>query len=231
MWHDLLFALRTSRRQPMITLVVVMTLALGIGATSALFSVLNAVLLRDLPYTDSSQLYLMRTVTTDGQPTGEVTPREARPLYDNDKHPTVETAAIAWDQEAQIIGADGRAHITTRYGVTDRFFDVFKPRMALGRTFSRGEKLGVVVIAYSTWRDLFGSDPNIIGKTVRLDPIPCQVIGVAPEGFEFPGRAGYWYMMQLPTAYDRIRGYEAYLFGLWRSRCWNTSSVTSGLQL
>jgi len=211
MWQDLRFAFRTLRRQPLITLVVVMTLALGIGATTALFSVVNAVLLRDLPYTDSSQLYLMRTVTPDGQPVGPVTPREARPLYESDTHPTVETAAVAWDQEAQIIGGDGRAHITTRYGVTDRFFDVFRPRMALGRAFGRGERSGVVVIAYSTWRDLFGSDPNIIGKTVRLDPIPCRVIGVAPEGFEFPERAGYWYLMQLGTNFDRIRGYEAYV--------------------
>jgi predicted permease len=68
-----------------------------------------------------------------------------------------------------------------------------------------------VVISYSTWRDLFGSDPNILGRTVQLDPIPCRVVGVAQEGFEFPGSAGYWYLMQLGTGFDAIRGYEAYL--------------------
>jgi len=211
MWNDLWFACRAFRRQPAITAVIVLTLALGIGANTALFSVVNAVLLRDLPYPDPGQLYMMWTVTADGLPTGQVTPREARPLYDRDDHPTVEATAIAWDQEAQIVGADGRAHLTTRYGVTDRFFEVFKPRMKLGRGFERGETPGVVVISYSTWRDLFGSDPNIIGRTVQLDPIPCRVVGVAPEGFEFPESAGYWYLMQLQTNFDAIRGYEAYL--------------------
>src|SRR5262245_33074813 len=211
MWNDLRFALRAFRRQPAISAVVVLTLALGIGANTALFSVVNAVLLRDLPYPDPGQLYMMWTVTADGLPTGQITPREARPLYDRNEHPTVEATAIAWDQEAQIVAADGRAHLTTRYGVTDRFFEVFKPRMTLGRAFERGEKPGVVVISHATWRDLFGSDPNIIGRTVQLDPIPCQVVGVAPEGFEFPESAGYWYLMQLGTGFDAIRGYEAYL--------------------
>jgi putative ABC transport system permease protein len=154
---------------------------------------------------------MMWTVTADGSPTGQITPRETRPLYDRDEHPTVEATAIAWDQEAQIVGADGRAHLTTRYGVTDRFFEVLRPRMTLGRGFERGETPGVVVISYSTWRDLFGSDPNVIGRTVQLDPIPCRVVGVAPEGFEFPESAGYWYLMQLGTGFDRIRGYEAYV--------------------
>src|SRR5262245_17506896 len=116
MWRDLRFALRTFRRQPLVTLVVIMTLALAIGANTALFSVVNAVLLRDLPYPDSSQRYLIRTVTSDGLPVGQVTPRETRPLYENQSHPSVEAASIAWDQEAQIVGSDGRAHLTTRYG-------------------------------------------------------------------------------------------------------------------
>src|SRR5436190_21638134 len=111
MWNDLRFALRAFRRQPAITSVVVLTLALGIGANTALFSVVNAVLLRDLPYPDSRQLYMMWTVTPDGSPTGQIKPREARPLYDRDEHPTVEATSIAWDQEAQIVGADGRAHL------------------------------------------------------------------------------------------------------------------------
>jgi len=211
MWNDLRYAFRAFRRQPAIAAVVVSTLALGIGANTALFSVVHAVLLRDLPYPDPGQLYMMWTVTADGSPTGQIKPREARPLYDRDVHPTVQATAIAWDQEAQIVGADGRAHLTTPYGVTDRFFDVLRPRMTLGRGFERGEKPGVVVISHATWHDLFGSDPNIIGRTVELDPVPCRVVGVAPEGFEFPGSAGYWYLMQLGTGFDAIRGYEAYL--------------------
>ena len=211
MRSDIRFALRTMRRQPAITIVVVLTLALGIGTNTALFSVFNSVLLRDLPYPDPEQLYLMRSVTTEGSPTGPLRPREARPFYDVGNHPTVAAAALAWDQEAQIIGGDGRAYLTTRYGVTDQFFEVFRPQMELGRGFERGEDPGVAVLAYSTWRDLFGSDADILGKVVQLDPVPSPVVGVAPPGFEFPGNAGYWWLMQLGTGFDRIRGYEGFL--------------------
>ena len=193
------------------TAVILVTLALGIGADTALFSVINGVLLQDLPYPDSRQIYLMRSVTPDGQPTGLVTPREARPIYENENHPTVEAAAIAWDQEAQIVGADGRSHLTTRYGVTDQFFEVFGPQMAVGRGFERGENPGVAVLAYSTWRDMFGSDPDIVGKVVQLDPGPSPVVGVVPQGFEFPSNAGYWWLMRLGAFFDGVRGYEAYL--------------------
>lgn len=211
MWNDIRFALRTMRRHSAITIVVVVTLALGIGANTALFSVFNSVLLRDLPYPDPGQIYLMRSVTTEGSSTGPLRPREARPLYEVEDHPTVEAAALAWSQEAQIIGGDDRAYLTTRYGVTDQFFEVFLPQMELGRGFERGENPGVAVLAYSTWRDLFGSDPEIIGKVVQLDPGPSPVVGVAPPGFEFPGDAGYWWLMRLGTGFDRIRGYTGFL--------------------
>ncbi len=87
MWGDLRVTLRTLKRQPSFAAVVVITLALGIGGSTAIFSVVNAVLLRDLPYPDAGQLYLMRTLAPDGSPTGRVTPRESRPLYENRNHP------------------------------------------------------------------------------------------------------------------------------------------------
>jgi len=152
MWRDLQVAVRTLGRQRSFAAVVVITLALGIGGSTAIFSVLNAVLLRELPYPDPSQLYLMRTVTPDGSPTGNITPRELRPFYEVDKHPTVEAAAIAWSQETQIVGTDGKPHPTTRYGVTDQFFEVFGSQMALGRGFTRGQGPGPIVISYSVWR-------------------------------------------------------------------------------
>ena len=87
MWKDLRFSLRTLSRQPTFTAVVVISLALGIGGSTAIFSVFNAVLLRDLPYPDHEQLYMMRTVTPDGSPTGVVTPRETRSFAENPDHP------------------------------------------------------------------------------------------------------------------------------------------------
>jgi putative ABC transport system permease protein len=98
-----------------------------------------------------------------------------------------------------------------RYGVTDQFFDVFNVPMALGRGFERGEPQGPVVISYATWRDVFASDPDILGKAINLENGVRPVVGVAPEGFDFPGNAAYWTLMQLGPAYANLRGYLSYL--------------------
>ena len=211
MWRDLRFSVRMLGRQPSFAAIVVLTLALGIGGSTAIFSVVNAVLLRDLPYPDADQLYLVRTVAPDGSLTGNITPRELRPFYEPDKHPTVAAAALAWSQEVQIVGSDGRPHPTTRYGVTDQFFEVFGKRMAKGQAFERGQNPGVIVIAFSTWRDLFASDPNIIGRVVQVEGGPRQVVGVTPADFEFPEKPGFWYLMSLGTAYDKVRGYRGFV--------------------
>ena len=211
MWKDLRFSLRALLRQPSFAAVVVLSLALGIGGSTAIFSVFNAVLIRDLPYPDPGQLYMMRTVTPDGSPTGTVTPRETRAFADNPDHPTVEALAIAWSQEVQIAGPDGSTYPTRRYGVTEQFFDVFGPSMRLGRGFERGERAGPIVIAYSIWRDVFGSDPDIVGKVVRAEGVPRQVVGVTPADFAFPEDPGYWYLMRLGPQYDRSRVYRSYV--------------------
>jgi predicted permease len=211
MWRDLRFSLRMLGRQRSFTAIVVLTLALGIGGSTAIFSIVNAVLLRDLPYPEPDQLYLVRTVAPDGSLSGTITPRELWAFYEPDRHPTVAAATVAWSQEVQIIGSDGRPHPTTRYGVTDQFFEVFGTRMAMGRAFERGQRPGVIVIAYSTWRDMFASDPKIIGRVVQVEGGPRQVVGVTPEDFEFPEKPGFWYLMSLGTAYDRVRGYRGFV--------------------
>lgn len=211
MLRDVRFALRTLVRQPVFTGVIALTLALGIGGSTALFSVVNAVLLRDLPHPESKELYLVRTVTPDGLPTGNVTPRELRPFYEVEKHPMVAAAALAWSQEVQIVGNDGKPHPTVRYGVTDQFFEVFRPKMALGRPFERGQRPGSIVITHQIWRDLFGSDPDIVGRAVSVEGGQRQVVGVTAADFEFPEDPGFLYLMSLGTAYDKIRGYRGFL--------------------
>ena len=190
MLKDLRLSLRTLLRQPSFTAVVVVSLALGIGGSTAIFSVFNAVLLRDLPYPDPGQLYMMRTVTADGSPTGTITPRETRPFSENPDHPMVDALAIAWSQEVQIVGSDGSTHPTRRYGVTDQSFDVFGPRMELGRGFERGDQPGLIVIAYSIWRDVFGADPDIVDKAIGAEGGTLQVAGVTSAvPFSCKGRA------------------------------------------
>lgn len=220
-WADLRYSGRSLRRQPSFTAVVVLSLALGIGGSTAIFSVFNTVLLRDLPYPDPGQIYMMRTVAPDGTATGGITPPETRYFTDNPDDPVVQALAYGWSQETQIVGGDGVTYDTRRYGVTQQFFDVFGTRMELGQGFGDGaltptEVGGVmmiappIVISYQVWRDLFASDRDIIGKTIEVEGSPRQVVGVTLESFEFPENPGYWSMMSLGPGYDRTR-YRAYV--------------------
>jgi putative ABC transport system permease protein len=197
-------------RQRLLAAFVILTVALGIGLSTAVFSVVNAVLIRDLPYPNAGRLYVMRALTPDGLP-GNVSRREFAPIYEHEHHPSVELAAIVWSQESQIIGADKRPSPTVRYGVTDRFFDVFGVRMALGRGFEPGERLGRIVISHRVWRDVFASDADIVGKTVSAEGMTLQVVGVTPADFQFPEDPGFWYLMRIGTQFDKVRGYRGFM--------------------
>lgn len=210
MWRDLKSVLRTLITQPLVATVVVGTVALGIGGSVAVFSVVNAVLIRELPYADAGRLYVMRAVAPDGR-LGNISHREFTPIYQNDKHAIVERAAIVWSQDSQIVGSDKRPHLTVRYGVTDRFFDVFGTRMAIGSGFRPGDLPGRIVISYPIWRDAFGSDPNIIGKRVVAEGMSLEVVGVTPADFEFPENPGFWYLMRLGSGFDKVRGYRGFM--------------------
>ena len=141
MWRDLKFALRMLGRERVLSAVVVVTAALGIGGSTAVFSVVSAVLIRDLPYSNARQLYVMRALAPDGLP-GNVTRREFAPIYELENHPTVETASIAWSQASQIVGSDKRPHPTVRYGVTDRFFAVAR---TMGQADNDGKRTTISV--------------------------------------------------------------------------------------
>ena len=147
---DLRFAIRSLARQPAFALVVVVILALGIGATTAIFSVVNAVLLRDLPFADPEQLYALRTATTiDRVALDQVTPREIARL--NDNHPAVQVAALTfrYENESAVMDREGNPlKPLLRYSVTEKFFEVFGVPMTIGRAF-RPEAFDEVVISYS----------------------------------------------------------------------------------
>jgi putative ABC transport system permease protein len=205
------YTLRSIGRRPLFAFIVIITLALGIGGSTAIFTVFNAVLLRELPYKNPDRIYMMSSVAQDGSPTGRITPVELRPFYEGEVHPFVEAAALAWSQEVQIIGADRRAHSSSRYGVTDQFLEVFASRMWLGRPFKRGEEVGNIVITYPTWRNIFASDPDIVGKMVMAEGMGLRVLGVTGPDFEFPENPGYFYLMNLGTRYDLRRAYRGFI--------------------
>lgn len=191
--QDLHYGVRTLRKQPGFTLVAVLTLALGVGACTAIFSVVNAVLLRPLPYPEPERL-----VT----PVGEKNDPRARanvsyPDFQDWRDQTQALEAIAAYNSSSMLLRRDDVEPELLYGanVTSDLFPLLRIRPAAGRAFTRDEErpgaAPVILISYGVWRRRFNADPNVVGQPLSRDgsaPGPV-VVGVLPEGFRFPAQA------------------------------------------
>ena len=193
--HDLRYGLRMLARNPGFTAVAVLALALGIGANTAIFSVVNAVLLRPLPYPDSGRLVTLWGTKKAAGFAGPVTICEPDyPEWRDQNHVFDGIAGFRWET-ANLTRAGEPARLIGS-AVTASFFPLLGVRPALGRAFSSEyERAGhdnVVLISHSLWQDHFGSDPSVVGKSITLDDRILTVAGVMPESFAFPSQADYW---------------------------------------
>jgi predicted permease len=206
MLKDLRFSIRVLISQPTYSVVAIITLALGIGATTAIFSIVNAVLLEPLPYTEPDRLYALRSLDSNGLPTGLMAPRFAQPLYDG--HPLVEAATLGWALSGSILSSDKTAYPFMPFRVTDGFFNVFTDSVAMGRGFEPNEPPNSIIVSHSTWQKYFASDPNIVGSAVMVDNSQRTVVGVTRPGFSFPAGAESWQVFSVgPNLADRINFY------------------------
>lgn len=199
MTGDLRYAIRSLRRAPGFTVVAVVTLALGIGANSTLFSIINAVLLRPLPYPDSKRIVSISRVQ-GGADQGQVLHPEF--LAWDGKVRSFEQLAAYTPSGATFTGA-GEPEELHGAQVSADFFRVFRMRPALGRLFTPAENAPggppAVLLSHGLWTRRFGSVPGVVGRTVTLSGKPATVIGVMPPGFAFPGRADFWIPLRAPT--------------------------------
>ena len=177
---DLRYAARTLRRSPAFTLVAVATLGLGIGANTAIFSVVNAVLLRPLPYAEPERLV---SVWDGGHSRAEFT-------RVRDRTRALSSAAAYFPGWDMALGSGGDPERVIVALVSADFFGVLGTRPLLGRFFTAGEDAPggerVTVLSYGLWRGRFGGDSTVVGRRIDLDGVPWTVIGVAPPGFAFP---------------------------------------------
>ena len=195
MLRDLLFALRTFSRRPGFTLAVVLALGLGIGANSAMFSVINGVLLQPLPFARPEQLVnVWETALKRNLPRFIVAPAN---YYDWRSQNQVFSTIGAYQQTPFNLGATDVKPERYIGAVCDRgFFDTLGVAPILGRLFTEAEEPagpdGVVILSYGTWRQRFAGDRDIVGRTLTLNGRPRQVIGVMPQGFDFPPQTTMW---------------------------------------
>jgi putative ABC transport system permease protein len=192
---DIRYAIRGFRKSPGFASIAILTLALGIGAATALFSLASAVLLRALPVADSDRL----AVIWEADPSHgfeENTPAPANFVDWKTQTRTFEDIAAAAWQSYNLTG-NGEAERLTGLRVTANFLTVLGVKPSAGRFFLRTddapESPPTTVISYGLWRRRFGGDPNLIGRTISLNGQKHTVVGVAPAGFQFPSRgADLW---------------------------------------
>ncbi|HEX2189801.1 MAG TPA: ABC transporter permease [Longimicrobiaceae bacterium] len=196
--QDVRYALRRLRRSPGFTAVATLTLALGIGANSAIFSVVNGVLLRSLPYPDADRLVLVAHVTREGN-RAPMSPANFRDVRSESR--SLEELSF-WTYGGRTLTGTGDPARLQGADVGQHFFEVMRARPLLGRTFRPEEnepgRNRVAVLGHAFWRQRFGADPKVVGRTVTLDGEPYEVVGVMPEEFGFPNKRDVW----TPLEYD-----------------------------
>jgi putative ABC transport system permease protein len=199
--NDLRFALRQLRKTPGFTFIAVLTLALGIGANTAIFSVIYAVLLQPLPYPEGNRVMIL-TETDTNQPQISV----AFPDYvDWKRDNTVfENIAVARRESFNLSGLPGRAPEQVQGGlVTGNFFKIIGLQAQLGRVFTEEEdRIGgpaVCVISDKLWQRVFARDPNVLGATVNFGNQPYTVLGVMPPQMFSPRTAEVWFPLTRRT--------------------------------
>jgi putative ABC transport system permease protein len=198
--QDLRYGVRMLWKQPGFTLVAVLTLALGIGANTAIFSVVNAVLLQPLPYGDPDRLVWMWGDIRNGGNRASVSPPDFLDYRAQNSVFEQFGASFTVDSSANLTGSGEPERLTSRL-VTANYFDVLGVRPLYGRGFTaEEERFGrhrVTVLSYGLWQRRFGADQAIVGREITLNDEPYTVIGIMPPDFRAPLAAELWGPMPL----------------------------------
>ena len=221
--QDLRYGIRTLAKNPGFTIVAVLTLALGIGANTAIFSVVDAVLLRPLPFPQADRLFMVYLTLPQGpaQNTGVSYPNY---LDWTQQNQVFESIAAVRGNALALSGQGEPTYIQTG-SVTSNYFDVLRARPLLGRTLQFSDDAvdanPVVVMSESLWRARFGADPALVGRTITLDQHPITVVGIVPAYFRLsvPSAATQlWVPLRQDGVFSDMRGRRSghYLMALGR---------------
>ena len=223
LFQDLRFVFRQLRKAPSFAFTAVLTLALGIGANTAIFSLVNSLLLRPLPVPKAEQIATLAPRENNGPVLQTLSWNEYKELRAQSGRSFTEIFAYTISLDGLAVKGQQPDRIMTAF-VSGNFFDGLGLKPAAGRLFlrSEGETLGqdpVVVLGYDYWKQRFNGDQNVVGRPVTLDGHPVTIIGVAPKGFQgmqsFLTMAAYLPLSQLPiagTPADAINNWQNRMF-------------------
>jgi predicted permease len=203
---DVRHTIRLAVKTPVFTALTILALALGIGATNAIFAVVNGVLLRPLPYHDDSRLVNVWSYNTiENRPRNPMSPAN---FLDFQKMNTTLDGLEGYFSivTPTQLKTESGTEVTFVLFVTSNLFNMLGRSATLGRTFASGEEAPVVVLSDGYWRRRFGADPGVVGRTVTLYGMPYHVIGVMPRDFVFPypGMLG-------PSGFTRVSSIDMWL--------------------
>jgi len=187
--NDLKFALRQLWKSPGFTLTAVITIALGIGATTAIFTVVDATLLEPLPYPHAEQLV---SIQDDLPGVGAHDVGISQPEWEDLKHSGIfQHVSPTWFDENNLTGSAQPARVRLLL-VAPNYFELLRIKPELGRGFDPNDHtpglIPEIVISDSLWKRLFNGDPHVLDKSVRMDTDLYRIVGVMPAGFDSPGR-------------------------------------------
>jgi putative ABC transport system permease protein len=208
--QDLRHGLRMLSKSPGFTIVAVLTLALGIGANTAIFSVVNGVLLRPLSYRNSPSLVnVWGRFAKQGIPQNWISEPEYWDLLDHNESFS-QIAAYALGRGANLTRADARPVQVSAANATADVLPLLGVAPLLGRSFTPEEdqpgRSHVLLLSYALWQSQFGGDPNIVNKSIQLDAEPYTVVGVLPKQFSLGGKQDLWTPLELDRAKPQDRG-------------------------
>ncbi len=197
-WQDLKYAFRTLAKKPSFTSIAVFTLALGIGANVAIFSVVNTVLLRPLPYSNPDRIMTLGTFWKAENSVGWVSQPDFQDWHDQS---SAFAAMSYYTSEETSTTAGANADYAFGAAVSPEFFSVFSAQPQAGRLFSAEEqKTGgplVTLISDAFWQRNYGGNPRTIGQILRTENMAFTIVGVMPRGFRFPGANDFWIPMSV----------------------------------
>ena len=213
LFQDLKFGLRMLAKNPAFTIIAIITLALGIGANTAIFSLVNTILLRPLPYPHANRLVMIWETEPSGP--GNLYPASGPDFVDwRAQNGVFESVAAGTSAGAALTGTSQPLQIQG-YGVSPKMFHLLGTQPLMGRTFAEDETQPghnhVVIFSYGLWQRAFGGDRSIVGRNVTLDGEAYDVAGIMPRDFKFPNiwgnRAEFWEPLTLDTpAWKKNRG-------------------------
>ena len=205
--QDIRYAIRALRRAPGFTAIAALTLALGIGANTTIFSAVNALLLKPLPFPDREQLIELRHVDSNGETSDQTS--AANFLALRERSPELQSlAAFSW-WDVNLGGIEGAERLTG-FSASPDFFSTLGVHPVLGRTFATDEgtpgRDRVVVLSHRLWMRRYNADPAVIGQTVMLNGNPHTVVGVLPRDMAFPPHGDVWRPREFDAAWGRSVG-------------------------